>query len=173
MLGNRLRRYFAKIPPPQGSVFYSLAPGLGKLRSRPFLRNGCRQLSGNFRRSAHEVAQTVGFQLRCRVARSTLRVFETALAAQSQFGCRPSTVCRPCSASDIVCLSIMQSKPASSWGRILSRIRNRAVRGRNLPLPTRRAMLRVPIITGGCGVMSSLIHKFRTWHCAGTFGAIT
>jgi len=48
-----------------------------------------------------------------------------------------------------------------------------AVRGRNLLLPTGHAMLRVPIITGGCGVISLLILKFRTWHCVGTFGAIT
>jgi len=41
------------------------------------------------------------------------------------------------------------------------RIRNRAVRVRNLPLSTRHAMLRVPVIPGGCGVMSLLILKFR------------
>src|SRR6476620_175722 len=48
--------------------------------------------------------------------------------------------------------------------------RNRAVRGRNLPLSTRRAMLRVPIIKGGCGVMSLLLLKFRAWQRLGTFG---
>jgi hypothetical protein len=40
--------------PPRGSVFYSLAPGLGKRRHRPFLRNNCSQLRGAIQCSAHE-----------------------------------------------------------------------------------------------------------------------
>ncbi len=40
--------------PPRCSVFYSLAPGLGKRRHRPFLRNNCRQLRGAIQCSAHE-----------------------------------------------------------------------------------------------------------------------
>src|SRR6266446_6419777 len=40
--------------PPRCSVFYSLAPGLGKRRHRPFLRNNCRQLRGAVQCSAHE-----------------------------------------------------------------------------------------------------------------------
>jgi hypothetical protein len=50
MLVKRLRRDFAKSR-PRRSVFYSLAPNLGKRRQTPFLRTDCRQLratEGNF-----------------------------------------------------------------------------------------------------------------------------
>src|SRR5437762_1415854 len=34
-------------------------------------------------------------------------------------------------------------------------------------------MLRVPIITGSCGVRFLLVLKFKSWHCVGTLGDIT
>ena len=42
--------------PPRGSVFYSLAPGLGKRRETPVLRNDCKQLRGDFQCLADKFA---------------------------------------------------------------------------------------------------------------------
>jgi hypothetical protein len=55
---------FDKNPAPRCSVFYSLAPGLGKRGEMPVLRNDCRQLRGDFQCSADTFARTAEFQLR-------------------------------------------------------------------------------------------------------------
>src|SRR5258705_1988382 len=112
------------------SVFYSLAPGLGKHSETAFLRNHCRQLrgdEGSFQRSVREFARTAEFQLRCGVMDADAPARSNVHCQRSQFRLLPSTTRRHHNARDTVCLSRMQSKPASSPGTIVSPDRNRAM----------------------------------------------
>jgi len=107
----------------------------------PFLRNGCRQLGGNFQRSAQKFAQTAEFQLGCAAV-------DADASARSNAHCRRdrSSAADLRRSADIATQAKRSARPECNPSCVFMRSdrlsdRNRAASGRNLPLPTRHAML--------------------------------
>jgi len=72
---------------PKRSVFYSLAPGLGKRRAMPFLRNGGRQLRGDSSARRMSLLEQLNFNSDVERWTPTSPRVRMRIAARSLFGC--------------------------------------------------------------------------------------